>query len=305
MTYLKPLLPFLAGSVFLLLIGDFFAIAVSNLLLQLLLFTLVVCIPAWRTHRLSYVDIGWPFGLALIGALAILLGEGDWLRKLLIGGIYLFIGLRMGIGALRMLQRGYFNTEFPRYQYQRLRWEKRGIKNTRLIMQIEALVQGLANASFLAFPAFVVAMNPTAQIHPIEILATLLWLLAFSMETLADMQKLSFARAMKKSGKRNTVCNVGLWRYSRHPNYFAEWMVWNALVLMSLPSLFYFFGTHPAWQTLLYGIGLYYCSYIMYKTLVYYTGAIPSEYYSLQKRPDYKNYQATTSRFFPKPPRRQ
>ena len=99
-----------------------------NGIVQLSLFLLVACLPFLRTKRVSYVDIAWPFGVALIGVQILLIGETDLLRQLLVGGIYLLIGLRMGIGALVMAnQTGViFKTEFPRYQYRRMMLEDSG-----------------------------------------------------------------------------------------------------------------------------------------------------------------------------------
>ena len=94
--------------------------------IQLLLFVLVVCIPAYRTKRMSYVDIGWPWGLVCIGLLVLFLGEGYWLRTWLVGGMFLFSGLRMGAGALVLWKKGHLDTELSRYQFQRKRWEKQG-----------------------------------------------------------------------------------------------------------------------------------------------------------------------------------
>jgi steroid 5-alpha reductase family enzyme len=196
---------------------------------------------------------------------------------------------------------GYFRTEFPRYQYQRLRWERQGVSNIPLMMQVEALVQGFANMSFLAFPAFLIASNTGGGIHALEIVGLLLWVGAFAMESVADMQKLAFLREMKQRGLKNQVCNVGLWRYSRHPNYFAEWMVWNALVIAAVPSWLARYGQDNIAVWVLLGLGLVNVSRLMYITLVHYTGAKPAEYFSVRKRPDYKAYQQTTNRFFPGP----
>jgi steroid 5-alpha reductase family enzyme len=100
------------------------------------------------------------------------------------------------------------------------------------------------------------------------------------------------------------VCNVGLWRYSRHPNYFAEWMVWNALVIAAIPSWLARSGQDGSLVWILLGLGLLFVSRIMYYTLVHYTGARPAEYYSVQKRPEYRAYQETTNMFFPGPVKR-
>ena len=101
--------------------------------------------------------------------------------------------------------------------------------------------------------------------------------------------------------EKNKVCNVGLWKYTRHPNYFAEWMVWNGLIIASIPSWILLYNTESMMLWVLLGLGLLFTSRMMYTTLVYHTGAIPSEYYSLKKRPEYKSYQQTTNIFFPGP----
>jgi steroid 5-alpha reductase family enzyme len=303
MKYFTPLLPFLFGWAILLTTTELSGLALINGMAQLVLFALVVCWPIWKTGRMCYVDIGWPWGLVVIGMLTYLFSDGYGPRIALISAVYIFVGLRMGMGALKMWQQGLLKKEFPRYQYQRLRWEKAGKTNVPLALQIDALMQGLANASFLAFPAFLIASNPTKSISIFEIIGLLIWASAFIMESIADMQKLSFLRKMKRNGQKNRVCDVGLWRYCRHPNYFAEWMVWNALVIASIPSWLALYDQESIASWSLLGLGLLFVSRVMYSTLVYATGAVPSEYFSAQKRPGYKDYQHHTNRFFPGPTR--
>jgi steroid 5-alpha reductase family enzyme len=305
MNYIKPILPFSIAWAILLITPAFSDLVLFNTGAQLVLFIFIVCIPAWKTGRMSYVDIGWPLGVAVIGLVTFLYAEGDLLHKSIVCAMYAFIGLRMGLAAIGMWRKGHIDKELPRYQYQRRRWQKAGIKNTPLIMQIEALMQGFANASFLAFPAFIIAVNPNPNVSILEIIGVIVWLGAYSMESVADVQKVAFLKKMKQEGKKNMVCNVGLWRYSRHPNYFAEWMVWNGLIIAAIPSWLYMFNSSEnIVLTILLGIGLVFLSRVMYTTLVYYSGAVPAEYYSVQKRPDYKNYQEQTNRFFPGPVKR-
>jgi len=299
--YFTPLLPFVAGWLLLLVTEQFFALSLVNGVAQLVLFAFVVCLPTWRTGRMSYVDIGWPWGLTVIGILTWIYGEGDSLRVAIVSIAYIFAGSRMGLGAIKLLISGHLDKELPRYEFQKKRWRKAGKTNTALAMQIEAIVQGVANASFLAFPAFIIASNPSEEISIFEFIGIVIWLASFIMESVADAQKLKFLRAMKKSGARNTVCNIGLWQYSRHPNYFAEWMVWNALVIASIPSWLQLYPNMSVIIFVLLGVGLLMTSRIMYVTLVTYTGAVPAEYYSVQKRPAYKDYQQTTNMFFPGP----
>ncbi len=286
-------------------------IALINLLVQAILFTIVVCIPIYKTGRMSYVDIAWPWGLVLLGIISFIFSDGYWVRSLLVSGMVILVGLRMGLGAVKMWRSGYLEKELSRYEYQHIRWKKKGKDNTQLALQVDAISQGLANASFLALPIFITTTNTQQSFGPVEILGICIWGVALLMESIADFQKLAFLKRMKKEEKRNQVCNVGLWKYSRHPNYFAEWMVWNGLVITALPSwlalkdiqseIFNDQVHQILW--LLLGAGLIYVSRMMYLTLVYATGAIPAEHYSAKKRPGYKEYQKTTNRFFPGPPK--
>jgi steroid 5-alpha reductase family enzyme len=299
MNYFRPLYPFLFGWALILNSPTFSDIGLINGLGQLVLFALVVCLPIWRTERMSYVDIGWPWGLVLLGLISYWLSDGYWLRSLVVSAIVILIGLRMGMGALKMWRMGLLKKEFPRYQYQRRRWEKDGKTNVQLALQVDAISQGLANASFLALPVLIIASNNSPQFSLFEVAGLVIWVLAFAMETVADMQKLAFLQDMKKQGKQRQVCDVGLWRYCRHPNYFAEWMVWNGLVVAAIPSWLALQNTESTLIWGLLGAGLLFTSRMMYSTLVYVTGAVPSEYYSAQKRPGYTEYQQHTNRFFP------
>jgi steroid 5-alpha reductase family enzyme len=303
MSYFRPLYPFLLGWVLILSTETFSRLGLINGLGQLVLFALVVCLPIWRTGRMCYVDIGWPWGLVLLGSVSYVYSEGYWLRSLIVSVVVILVGLRMGLGALKMWRLGLLKKEFPRYQYQRRRWERDGKTNVRLALQVDATAQGLANASFLALPIFIIASNSSPEFSVFEVIGLVIWLLAFAMETVADLQKGRFLQAMKRDGKKHQVCDVGLWRYCRHPNYFSEWMVWNGLVIAALPSWFALQGVENTMLWLLLGAGLLFTSKVMHGTLVYGTGAVPSEYYSQEKRPGYKAYQQRTNRFFPGPQR--
>ena len=286
----------------------FQTIGLINAMGQAILFTLIVCIPIWKTGRMSYVDIGWPWGLVLLGLITFIFSDGYWLRSFIVSAVVVLIGLRMGLGALKMWRLGLLKKEFPRYQYQRVLWSKEGKDNTLLALQVDAISQGLANTSFLALPVFIIASNNSENFALLELIGLFVWASAFILESIADFQKLEFLKKMKKEGKQRQVCNVGLWKYCRHPNYFFEWMVWNGLIIAAIPSWLtidpiklYLFGNDYSDGLLLTLACMLYASKAMYTTLVYTTGAVPSEYYSAQKRPAYKEYQQTTNRFFPGP----
>ena len=267
-----------------------------NLISQIFIFLFIVCIPAYFTERMSYVDIAWPFGLIAIGIISFFYGNGYLLKKSIISMLYIIAGLRMGIGALILLKKGYLNKELPRYSYQRIRWKKKGFINDKFSVQYEILLQCFANATFLAIPAILISNNSSQSFSIIEITGFLVWVIFFFLEHISDLQKQKFLINAKKNNLKNQVCNVGLWKYTRHPNYFSEWMIWNGLIIASFSSLLVnssmliFLSTTTS---------LLYITILMYQTLVFLTGAIPSEYYSLIKRPDYKSYKKTTNMFFP------
>ena len=299
MKYFKPFIPFIACWILLFNSNNFQSIALINGISQLVLFLFVVCIPIWKTGRMSYVDIGWPWGVALIGLITYCQINTITLSKTLVITAYILIGSRMGLGALKMWSMGLLKKEFPRYEYQKIRWEKSNKSNTGLAMQVEALSQGLANASFLAIPIFLISVSPLSKLSTLEIVGFTIFVVSIVFETVADYQKLKFLKEMKRQNKQNMVCDVGLWKYTRHPNYFAEWMVWTGLIITSIPSYISLFDLEALWLWFMIGVALLYTSRIMYITLVYLTGAVPSEYYSAQKRPAYKAYQQSTNIFFP------
>ena len=267
-----------------------------NLISQIFIFLFIVCIPAYYSGRMSYVDIAWPFGLVAIGIISFFCGDGYLLKKSIISMLYIIAGLRMGIGALILLKKGYLNKELPRYSYQRIRWKKKGFVNDKFSVQYEILLQCFANATFLAIPAILISNNSSQTFSIIEVIGFLVWVIFFFLEHISDLQKQKFLVNAKKNNLKNQVCDIGLWKYTRHPNYFSEWMIWNGLIIASFSSLLLnnsmivFLGTT---------ISLLYITILMYQTLVFLTGAIPSEYYSLIRRPDYKKYKQTTNMFFP------
>jgi len=247
---------------------------------------------------MSYVDIAWPWGLVVIGIVNYFQSDGTTIKILLSSIIVCLIGLRMGIGAISLWKKGYLNKELSRYEYQRIVWEKEGKHNTHFALQVDAITQGMANSTFLAIPIFLVGSS-TNPLNVIEYLGLSVFLLSIIFESFADWQKLNFLKSMKIQGLKNQVCDIGLWKYTRHPNYFFEWMVWNGVIIFSLPSLFEQNSLSNINKSFI-GICILYVSKLMYDTLVYKTGAVPSEYFSLKKRPSYKEYQKNTSQFFPR-----
>ena len=272
-----------------------------NLAVQLGIFLAFANLPAWRNNLLSYVDFAWPLGLAAVGAQAILLAQARTSVLLVVAGIYLLMGLRMATWAAHMYKPGVLTRDLPRYAYQRQRWARAGFRSERFSVQYEILVQGMANMSFLAMPAYLLAADSTRRFSAWDGLWIAVWLAAFTLESTADLQKRQYART--SGNRREAVCDVGLWRYSRHPNYFGQWMQWVALAALALPSLLTLRHETHTTAFVVLALSLAWVIYLMYSTLVYYTGAVPAEHFSKLKRPAYAQYQQAVNRFFPGPRR--
>ncbi len=274
--------------------------ALVNGPLQVLLFLVVVAVPLWRTGRMSWVDIAWPWGLVLIGTQVLLAAPGAPPRVWVVGGIYLVVGLRMGVGALVLARTTgeIVRTELPRYRYRQEMLERAGSRHILARKQLEAMNQGFANASMLSVPAALVVADTADGLGAFTIAGIVLWGVGYLIENVADAQKHLFVREHP-----GNLCDVGLWRYSRHPNYFGEWLVWCGLTLAAAPSLVRLWdGSAPlAWTGVALGLVAVPC--VLYATLVFLTGARPAEHYSVQKRPGYAAYQRTTSVLIPRPPR--
>merc|ERR1712166_618591 len=173
---------------------------------------------------------------------------------------------------------GKLEQEFPRYEYQHLIWKVSGVTDVSLDIQIEIMKQWATNVSVLAMPAFVMAQNKSEHISPIEIAGVALTVVCWLSENKADGQKRAWIKEMFKTKQVNKVCDVGLWSYCRHPNYFFEWMVWNGLIFASIPSLIklHYHASeskcpHCPGQMLFFTFvfGLIYASRMIYVFLVY------------------------------------
>ena len=137
--------------------------------------------------------------------------------------------------------------------------------------------------------AFLVAcLNPAPALRPLECAGAVLWLVAISGEALADAQLAAFKR---NPAHRGQVCDRGLWRVSRHPNYFFEWLIWVAFFVLALASPW-------GWIAVI-------CPASILYLLLRVTGIPMTEEQSLRSKGDaYRRYQQTTSAFFPWFPRK-
>jgi steroid 5-alpha reductase family enzyme len=232
-----------------------------------------------RTGNAGVVDAGWSAGVGLVGALAAALGAGWAPRRLLVGTMIALWSLRL---AVYILRRVLGEREDGRYTQLRSEWGAAFQGRLFWFYQTQAVL-----AALFALPVWVVAADPRPGWGARELAAVVLWLVAVLGESLADRQ---LARFRADPANRGRTCTVGLWRTSRHPNYFFEWLHWWAYVVLAL-------GAPLTWLTL---VGPALMLFFLLKV----TGVPATEARALLSRPDYAEYQRTTSAFIPWFPRR-
>jgi len=232
-----------------------------------------------RTGNASIVDAGWAGGLGLLGVLYAIYGGGYWLRSGLIGGMAGFWGLRL---MLHLLRRIVGHPEEGRYQELRRQWKTNLAAKFLVFFQFQAVT-----CVVLAIPFYMAARNPAPGVSVIEWAAVVLWVVALAGEAIADAQLDAFKA---KAANKGRTCQVGLWHYSRHPNYFFEWLIWVAFALFALASPGGYWGLiSPV---------------LMFYFVTRVTGIPATEAQALRTRgEEYRRYQQTTSAFIPWPPR--
>ena len=234
------------------------------------------------TRNAGIVDAGWATGLAVLAVFYAAVGDGLAARRLLLAALAGFWGLRLG--SYLFFNRFVGKPEDGRYRELRNRWGDRAERNLFLFFQFQASWDVLFSLPFLA-----VAFNANPALGLWDLLGAVVWGIAVLGETTADRQ-LALFRA--RPGNKGKTCNQGLWRYSRHPNYFFEWVHWFAYVFLAV-------GSSLWWLTLLGPV-------LMGVFLLKITGIPHTEEQSLKSRGEsYREYQRTTSAFvpwFPKKP---
>ena len=238
-----------------------------------------------RLGRLSVVDITWGAGFALIAVVGFVvsMGDGDPLRRWLLAVLTVIWGLRLAIHIGRR-QRGEVG-EDPRYE--ELMSKRKGHPKWAALRSV-FLMQAVA-AWVISVPVQVglVAADRSPAATVVLLVGVLAWLVGFGFEAVGDYQLERFKAEPDSKGR---VLDSGLWRYTRHPNYFGDACVWWGLFLVALDLPWGLF-TIPA-------------PLLMTWLLTAKTGKPMLEAQLTQRRPGYAEYVSRTSGFLPRPPRR-
>jgi len=229
-----------------------------------------------RTRNAGIVDVGWAASFTAVAALFGLTADTSRLSFLPIGLVVVLWSTRL---ASYLVTRGAATgTEEGRYVTLRQRWALHANKRFFVFFQAQAALAAVLSIAFVV-PFVTEAWDNGA----LRILGVIMSLGGVFGEAMADAQ---LARWKRDPANRGKVCDTGLWSYSRHPNYFFQWMMWMSYLVFALASPYgYLAIISPA---------------IILYLLLRVTGIPITEEQSIRSRGDaFREYQKTTSAFVP------
>ena len=241
-----------------------------------------VWVMARLLNNAGIVDIFWSYGFIPVALACAVLGGGDVTRSFLLVLMVTIWAARLGTYLLIRVAKHHpeedgryaaLRTQFPRHKW------------AMFFGFFEA--QGVLIA-LLSVPFVLVFINAAPGLGGWEYVGIALWLAGMLGESVADAQLNRFRADPANKGK---TCRFGLWNFSRHPNYFCEWLVW-------VGYFFYALGSPGGWIAV-------YAPALMYFFLTRITGIKATEEHAVRSRgEDYRQYQRTTNAFFPWWPRK-
>lgn len=233
-----------------------------------------------RIRDASHVDVAWAVLIACCAIAYAFLADGDAGHRVLAAALASLWGFRLG-GYL-LFNRVLGKEEDGRYQELRRRWAPHANRNFFVFFQAQALF-----VVFFSLPFAFISLETESGFGGLVWIGIAVWAIGNVGTIVSDRQLAQWRANPENKGK---TARGGLWGWSRHPNYFFEWVNWcgNALVASATPW---------GWIAWLVPAGLL---YLLFKV----TGIPETEAQALRSRDDYAEYQRTTSVFVPLPPRR-
>jgi steroid 5-alpha reductase family enzyme len=230
-----------------------------------------------RLDNYSFVDVTWSLSFAPVAVWYAASGQGWGVRRGAIALLIVAWSLRLGLYLWRRVA-AHHPQEDVRYAVLRQKWQRR-LRSTFLgFFMIQALLVWL-----LMLPVKLICQQTLPHWHWLECMGFGVWCLALVGEGVADAQ---LARFKRENRDPQAICQQGLWRFSRHPNYFFQSLLWWGLFFMALPAAW-------GWTAIIAPLA-------MLHFLLNVTGIPLTEKLSVEKRGGvYREYQRTTSAFVP------
>ena len=226
----------------------------------------------------SIVDVGWGIGFILVWAVTFFLEPGGTARQLLAGGLVMTWGVRL---AAHIFVRNKGRGEDFRYARWRREWGKGFLP--RSFVQV-FMLQGLF-LLLIAYPVILINLSLERTLGPLDAIGLLIWLSGFAFEAVGDAQLRRFKREPEHKGR---IMTRGLWRLTRHPNYFGESVMWWGIFIIAL-------STERGWTGV---VGPLVITFLLTRV-----SGVPMLELKYRGNPEFEEYARKTSAFFPWSPK--
>jgi steroid 5-alpha reductase family enzyme len=259
-----------------------FACVAAATFAALLCGAVLVWLLSLRLKDASIADVFWGPGFAIVAWTATALSTGAPVRRALVLGLVTIWGLRLSLFLLRRN----WGREDPHYAEMRRDVEARGGNFARRSLRTVFLAQGAFLWIVSLVLVFALTMDTPQSLGIPAFAGVALWCIGMFFEVVGDAQ---LARFRADPANRRKIMDRGLWRYTRHPNYFGESCIWFGFWLIACDNA--------------YGLAFAFTPVLMTYVLVNLTGKALTERRMRQSRPDFEDYVRRTSGFIPLPPR--
>ena len=222
----------------------------------------------------SIVDMGWGAGFVII-ALATLFLEGYYTeRNLLVTFLVTIWGLRL---TYHIVRRNFGKPEDFRYAKWRKEWGRWLVPRAFLqVFMLQGVMMLAISYSFVLINSY-----EGSGLNLLDIVGLLIWITGFFFESVGDKQ---LARFLKDSTNKGKVIQSGLWKYTRHPNYFGEATMWWGIFILAL-------SVPLGWTGII--------SPLTITILLLFVSGVPMLEKQMMQNPEYREYAERTSKFFP------
>jgi len=222
----------------------------------------------------SIVDMGWGAGFVVIALATLFIGGAYTERNLLVTLLVLIWGGRL---TYHIVRRNWGKPEDFRYAKWRKEWGRWLVP--RAFLQV-FMLQGFLML-VIAYPIILINAYPAPGLNILDFLGLLVWITGFIFEAVGDKQLAEF---LKNPANKGRIIRHGLWKYTRHPNYFGEATMWWGIFLLAL-------SVPLGWSGII--------SPLTITFMLLFVSGVPMLEKSLQENPEFKEYARVTSKFIP------
>lgn len=248
-------------------------------LIVLFVYFNIVFVIAQAKKNNGLIDIAWGFGFVVVAVTSYLISADNTIRGLIVTALVLLWGLRL---SWHLYKRNWNKPEDYRYVQMRERW---GDRSHALMAYVRVFMTQMILLLVISTPIMITNFSTSQGLGFLDYLGLGIWIIGYYFEVVGDAQLKAFISKPENKGK---LMKYGLWKYTRHPNYFGEATMWWGVFLISVSV--------P-------GAAIGIISPVTITLLLLFVSGVPLLEKKYKSHPEWDEYEKKTSKFFPLPPK--